>query len=226
VKRAILLACLVLASCVQDSSAPQSQEQATAKTVHARNFSSVLDTTFSQYLYDAHAQAATPNWQITPYAELAPGEKQLLDGWQLPERRGGGDLITTMLFVNEYQAANGRFPRDGQELVEWQFEQQGIPASRLSASGLEEQLALVSYAVNPLTGELFSSFSSPQWMAGGLYLAKLESPEELRKVFWEKDGSSYQRPENLREAWLLRVYGNESNEIILERPILILKGRS
>jgi hypothetical protein len=164
------------------------------------------------------------------YDKLAPpdsysrGEKMLLGGW----KHSSGmhmNLAATFELARGFDAVNDRLPRDGAELAAWVETSRAGTTAAVAREELASPKALTrfGYAVNPVSGKVFESFSNGDWHPGGVYFKRIETPEELEAAFAGRPGFSTCHGPDFVEAWLIVAFGESDGVILGSKPIVLKK---
>ena len=162
----------------------------------------------SKYLKDAEPlwtnynnQGTLPplNWNLAysgnGFDFLTHEQKLQLGGWVTPSGKKV-DLTKWYAYVQQYEAANGILPSNGQEVIDWILgkysDDQRPDLAKLSF----EELPIWYYAmVNPQTGELYQSFNGSTPEPGGIKIHELTDKQDALRAFNGRPGAdAWDRP--------------------------------
>jgi hypothetical protein len=194
-----------------------------AAALRGRSFADLLDSATVCLDEGEYTAPFVPGYDPVLQADAySREERMLLCGWRLSGSRARIGAELTHVAVRDFHRALGRLPTDGAELAAWtELDFEGgdksyLLQAALSAAEVEE----IAYAINPVTGRLYSSFSDDRWSPGGVYLARIETPEELEAAFDGRTGFDASLEPGFKEAWLLKLFGDSPAEVLGSKPIL------
>lgn len=154
-------------------------------------------------------------------AGMSREESMLLGGWSCPTGNGT-DLVETLALAKSYWSVNGRWPRDGRELVVQRIvDTINHPANQ----GMEkmtpvQKLGRLMAGINPVTGGWFESFDNPQWHASGIYFEHLDGDQAFRDFFRAtRQEYALRNGEPVPTLWRITVFGTEPGKVLFSKII-------
>lgn len=220
---AFLVLCLIPVSA---TGAEPAWWQPNREVALSKDFTQALDTlTFES------ADYLTSKSQLAATGALSAGEQRLLSKWRLPSGNGMGGLTTTKMLVSNHYLRFGEIPKTGADL--FPELRTSLGSFMLTISSLDNLLETYHGGVNPITGRLYSSFTSPTWTQGGALVEVwtqeqveaggyqiYDGPATLLSEGLPFDGKAtkmWPRDPNLPRTWLhMVVWGQSPGTVAFE----------
>lgn len=194
-----------------------------ADALRRQTFTDLVDSSIACMDEGEYAAPFVPGYDpVLPSTAYSREERMLLCGWRMPGSQSRIGTELTHVAVRDFYRVLGRLPADGAELAAWtEVDIDGADKGYFCEGVLRQsQVEEIAYAINPVTGRLYSGFGEDVWSPGCVYLARIETPEELEAAFMGRAGFEASLEPGFKEAWLIKLYGDSPGEVLGSKPIM------
>lgn len=195
-----------------------SESAATEAQLQAWDFSPFLDALPDGLEAKGRFADIWDHERATISTSLSNRERRALYGLHVPFQ---GVILLPTMEIHAFFAECGRLPADAMELARFMGKDRFTPEwfSKLATQPAMDQYRAVSQYVNPVTGRLYDSFECTEWQAGGVLFTPLPANPSSGDPHFEVMSNLRTNSKPLPEAWLLRLYGDEPGETLLETAL-------